>query len=191
MNNLSTIADYARSYSSTCSSTGVTLPTVPISSVQSGLAQTKQDNIDSRAGLIDSSFVSDRTLKENVTPVDRHEVLKRVKLLPIARWNDKAQGSSVQHLGPMAQDFQAAGPASSLLRPGERTDGPDRLADQAEAVGGSISGESVRTARCPAGLPAARAPRPSARACGRFARAAAAGRSAPGGADPSRSAASR
>lgn len=50
---------------------------------------------------------SDRNSKENFTPVNPAEVLDKVAALPITRWN-YLDDPSVQHLGPMAQDFHAA-----------------------------------------------------------------------------------
>lgn len=52
--------------------------------------------------------VSDRNVKENVTPVSPQAVLQSVAALPISTWNYIAQGADVQHIGPMAQDFYAA-----------------------------------------------------------------------------------
>lgn len=54
------------------------------------------------------SAVSDRNLKENFQAVDGREVLRRVAALPIQSWNMKAQDPAIRHIGPMAQDFQAA-----------------------------------------------------------------------------------
>jgi trimeric autotransporter adhesin len=51
---------------------------------------------------------SDRNAKENWVLVDGREVLARLAAVPIATWNYKAQNSSVQHIGPAAQDFHAA-----------------------------------------------------------------------------------
>jgi len=51
---------------------------------------------------------SDRTLKENFSPVDHREVLDRLAGLPIQTWNLVTQDPSVRHIGPMAQDFRAA-----------------------------------------------------------------------------------
>jgi len=51
---------------------------------------------------------SDRNLKENFEPLDGREALEKVAALPITRWNYKAEGQSVKHIGPVAQDFQAA-----------------------------------------------------------------------------------
>jgi hypothetical protein len=51
---------------------------------------------------------SDRNLKENFTSVDGRAILHDLSLIPITRWNLKAQGPSIWHLGPMAQDFHAA-----------------------------------------------------------------------------------
>lgn len=52
--------------------------------------------------------ISDREQKENFTPIDASEVLDRVADLEITSWNYTAEGTSVRHLGPMAQDFKAA-----------------------------------------------------------------------------------
>jgi len=54
------------------------------------------------------SSLSDRNAKENLQPVNPREVLRKVAALPLASWNYKAQGATVRHIGPMAQDFQAA-----------------------------------------------------------------------------------
>jgi hypothetical protein len=51
---------------------------------------------------------SDRNAKENFSPVDYQAVLAKVTLLPVTQWNFKKESKSVQHIGPMAQDFQAA-----------------------------------------------------------------------------------
>ena len=51
---------------------------------------------------------SDRNAKENIVPVDGAEVLERLVEMPISTWNYIAQDDSVQHIGPMAQDFHAA-----------------------------------------------------------------------------------
>jgi len=51
---------------------------------------------------------SDRNAKENFTPVDRREILERLAAIPITFWNYKAEGAEVRHIGPTAQDFNAA-----------------------------------------------------------------------------------
>ena len=51
---------------------------------------------------------SDRDSKENFQEIDAQDVLSRVATLPITRWNYKAEGCEVEHIGPMAQDFAAA-----------------------------------------------------------------------------------
>lgn len=50
---------------------------------------------------------SDRDLKENFAPVDGQEVLARLTDLPITTWNYEAEGPSIRHMGPVAQDFFA------------------------------------------------------------------------------------
>ena len=50
---------------------------------------------------------SDRNVKEHFTPVNARAVLEKVSALPISEWNYKVAGG-IRHVGPMAQDFQAA-----------------------------------------------------------------------------------
>jgi hypothetical protein len=50
---------------------------------------------------------SDRNAKQDFKPVDARAVLSKVAALPIAEWSFKEM-PSVQHLGPMAQDFRTA-----------------------------------------------------------------------------------
>jgi trimeric autotransporter adhesin len=54
------------------------------------------------------SSVSDRALKENVTPVDGREVLAQLAELPLATWNYLSEDAAIRHMGPMSQDFYAA-----------------------------------------------------------------------------------
>ena len=51
---------------------------------------------------------SDRQAKENIEVVDAQDVLDRLVVVPISTWNYIAQDATVQHMGPMAQDFHAA-----------------------------------------------------------------------------------
>ena len=55
-----------------------------------------------------STLTSDRNAKENFTAVNPREVLAKVASLPVTEWNYKTDSKGVQHIGPMAQDFQAA-----------------------------------------------------------------------------------
>jgi hypothetical protein len=54
------------------------------------------------------ALTSDRNAKENFQPIDSRALLSRVAELPISQWNYKSDNQAVQHIGPMAQDFQAA-----------------------------------------------------------------------------------
>ena len=54
------------------------------------------------------ALTSDRNAKENFTAVNPREVLAKVASLPVTEWNYKTDSKDVQHIGPMAQDFQAA-----------------------------------------------------------------------------------
>jgi hypothetical protein len=51
---------------------------------------------------------SDRAGKDNLSPVDARDVLRKIAAMPIATWNWKSQDTSIRHMGPMAQDFRAA-----------------------------------------------------------------------------------
>ena len=52
--------------------------------------------------------VSDRAAKENLDLVDKQEVLRKLVAIPVTTWNYKAEGPSIRHMGPMAQDLHAA-----------------------------------------------------------------------------------
>jgi len=54
------------------------------------------------------ALTSDRNAKENFQPVDNQAMLARVAALPVTQWNYKTDQAGVRHIGPMAQDFQAA-----------------------------------------------------------------------------------
>ena len=60
------------------------------------------------AGSGSWSSLSDRNAKENFTSIDKSEILRRLRELPIQSWNYKTQDESVRHFGPTAQDFNAA-----------------------------------------------------------------------------------
>ena len=52
--------------------------------------------------------ISDRNLKENITPINTIDVLTKVAAMPLSTWNYKSQDESIRHMGPMAQDLYAA-----------------------------------------------------------------------------------
>jgi hypothetical protein len=52
--------------------------------------------------------VSDRNVKRDVEPVDQDAILESVVRMPVSTWSYKSEDPSVRHMGPMAQDFQAA-----------------------------------------------------------------------------------
>lgn len=60
------------------------------------------------AGASAWSVISDRDSKENFASVDGPALLARLDNIPIGTWNWRAQGPTVRHMGPMAQDFYAA-----------------------------------------------------------------------------------
>jgi trimeric autotransporter adhesin len=54
------------------------------------------------------SPMSDRHVKQNFKAVDPRLVLAKVSQLAVTEWNLISQPASIRHIGPMAQDFQAA-----------------------------------------------------------------------------------
>jgi len=52
--------------------------------------------------------LSDRNAKTDILPVNSLHVLDELMGVPINTWQYKGQSDSVQHIGPMAQDFYAA-----------------------------------------------------------------------------------
>src|ERR1017187_438736 len=53
-------------------------------------------------------LTSDRNVKENFTSLNPQAVLARVVSLPVREWNYKTEDQAQRHIGPLAQDFQAA-----------------------------------------------------------------------------------
>ena len=51
---------------------------------------------------------SDVNIKEGFEEIDAKEILRKVKNLPITRWNYIKDENDTSHVGPMAQDFAAA-----------------------------------------------------------------------------------
>lgn len=49
---------------------------------------------------------SDVNLKEDITPLNPHEIMQKIMQLPVTRWRYK--GTNEYHVGPMAQDFYAS-----------------------------------------------------------------------------------
>ncbi len=49
--------------------------------------------------------LSDRNSKRNIRPVNSSVILEKIDQLPVSRWSYKAQDESIEHIGPMAQDF--------------------------------------------------------------------------------------
>jgi hypothetical protein len=49
--------------------------------------------------------ISDRTVKRNIREVDYRNMLDKVVALPVSQWSYKTQDESIEHVGPMAQDF--------------------------------------------------------------------------------------
>lgn len=54
------------------------------------------------------SSTSSRESKANFASVEGSDVLKKLDRIPIETWNYKGQDPSIRHMGPVAQDFQAA-----------------------------------------------------------------------------------
>jgi hypothetical protein len=54
------------------------------------------------------STLSDRSLKTGIKPIQPMEVLNRLLAIPLSTWSYIAQGETIRHMGPMAQDFADA-----------------------------------------------------------------------------------
>jgi Chaperone of endosialidase len=54
------------------------------------------------------TLTCDRNAKANLTDVDARQVLETLAGMPIQNWNYKSDPTSVRHIGPTSQDFQAA-----------------------------------------------------------------------------------
>ena len=52
--------------------------------------------------------LSDRNAKTSILPTDGRRVLDTLMTVPVSTWQYVGQPNSVQHMGPMAQDFYAA-----------------------------------------------------------------------------------
>jgi hypothetical protein len=51
--------------------------------------------------------LSSRRAKRNIELIDGEWILERIEHLPIARWNYAAQDATIQHISPMAEDFNS------------------------------------------------------------------------------------
>jgi hypothetical protein len=60
-----------------------------------------------KVGATSYITLSDRNAKTHIKPIDNKAILERVDKLPITSWDFKADPNK-RHVGPMAQDFQAA-----------------------------------------------------------------------------------
>jgi hypothetical protein len=54
------------------------------------------------------SSLSDEASKTAIEPVSGRSVLRALASVPISKWSYRAQGESIRHIGPMAQDFYRA-----------------------------------------------------------------------------------
>jgi hypothetical protein len=52
--------------------------------------------------------LSDEASKTGVTPVSGRVVLRKLASVPVSKWSYRAQGPSIRHIGPMAQDLSRA-----------------------------------------------------------------------------------
>lgn len=52
--------------------------------------------------------VCDRDMKENFQAVNAADVLDKVATMPLSTWNYKSEGTTIRHMGPVAQDMHAA-----------------------------------------------------------------------------------
>ena len=70
---------------------------------------TKTTGVSLNAGGSSWIVISDRNRKESFLDVDLEDVLARIRVLPVSTWRYKdEEDRTVRHIGPMAQDWQAA-----------------------------------------------------------------------------------
>ena len=70
---------------------------------------TKTTGVSMSAGGSSWLVISDRNRKENFTDVNLEDVLARIRVLPISTWRYIGEEDrTVRHIGPMAQDWNAA-----------------------------------------------------------------------------------
>jgi len=92
---------------------GLSNPTYPLEVASNGVPKMTMDtsgNLEC-SGTVYShgiALTSDRNLKENFTVLNNQTLLAKVASLPLMEWNYKSDSQTVQHIGPMAQDFHAA-----------------------------------------------------------------------------------
>jgi hypothetical protein len=67
-----------------------------------------QFNTGSNSITISAVSPSDRNIKADVAPVQAQDILTRLAGLPIRSWRYTNELGGIRHVGPMAQDFQAA-----------------------------------------------------------------------------------
>ena len=75
-----------------------------------GTGGTRLMRLDSAGNLTATSFLqtSDRDSKSDFSAVNPRAILDKLNSLPIQTWSYRAEGNSVRHIGPVAQDFRAA-----------------------------------------------------------------------------------
>lgn len=81
--------------------------TVPAHPLEVGTDETNGNGAHVTAGGIWTNG-SDRAAKKNFRPIDPKAILAKVGQLPITRWQFRGEEDSIQHIGPVAQDFYAA-----------------------------------------------------------------------------------
>jgi trimeric autotransporter adhesin len=76
-----------------------------------GIGTTSPSSLLTVAGQISCQSItitSDRNAKEDFASVDPRSVLEKVSTLSVTQWRYKQDTNGFKHIGPMAQDFQAA-----------------------------------------------------------------------------------
>lgn len=102
-------SDSVSNNATSCSAnTFVARATGGVTFITSGTSQANYNGLFVPAGQGAWVVFSDRDYKDNLTPVDGRDVLRRVASLPIATWTWKTQQTPGRHMGPTAQDFYAA-----------------------------------------------------------------------------------
>ncbi len=75
-------------------------------------SQNLSSGVEVTAGGGSWNTISDRNRKENFGELDYEGVLQQLRHVPVSSWNYIAEGTATRHIGPMAQDWDAAFPLS-------------------------------------------------------------------------------
>lgn len=84
----------------------ISVPGSPVG--QLNLAANGDLRISNRVFANNIQLTSSRELKQNFSPIDGREILARLSTMPVLEWSFRSDPAKQRHIGPVAEDFQAA-----------------------------------------------------------------------------------